>query len=150
MQSLAFLQMPFIAPCCPSLRLHSFLPPLPRPPAPGTPRVAISAPHSPHHPPWAPPRWRAGGPSAYSNDQSLRGQGRSERAKEQSVRGAAVTQAQPKPSSRHLGLQGRLVWTESQPLSDGNTLELVNNLFKSPSNGNEHCPRGSRSTRLLG
>lgn len=91
MQSLAFPQMPFIAPCL-SLRLHSFLPPLPHPPpARGTLRAAISAPRSPRPPLWAPPRWRAGGPSAYSNDQSLRGQGRSERAKEQSVRGAALT-----------------------------------------------------------
>lgn len=59
------------------------------------------------------------------------------------MRGAALTQAQPKPSLRHSGLQGRLVSTQSQLLSDGSTLELINNLFKSPSNGNEHCPRGS-------
>lgn len=64
------------APCSLSLSLHSCPA---HPPGPRTPRGAIGAPHSPPPPLWAPPLWRAGGPSVCSSGQNLTGRGRSDR-----------------------------------------------------------------------
>lgn len=62
------------APCSLFLSLHSCPA---HPPGPGTPLAAIGAPHSPPPPLWAPPRWRAGGPSVCSSGRNLTGRGRS-------------------------------------------------------------------------
>lgn len=70
-------------PCLRSVSLHSC--PV-HPPGPRTPRGATGAPRSLPPPLWAPPRWRADGPSVCSSGRSLTGQGRSEIKAENPIR----------------------------------------------------------------